>query len=196
MLVFILPDKNADTYFRIKKSCDCRYGVVSQCMQATHIAKNNPQYHSNVCMKFNAKLGGTTNKTLVRGVPNPMSGHFGKPTMVIGCDVSHAAPGATNPSMCAMTMSLDQYASRYAAAVQTNPPRVEMVTTANVESMMTPLFNHWAQNVGKGIFPSHVYYFRDGVSAAQYGSVMKYEVSALKALLYKLAASNKNYKVR
>ena len=70
MLVFILAGKNSEVYSRIKKSCDCRYGVMSQCMQASHVLKNNPQYHSNVCMKFNAKLGGTTNKVaLVSLVP-------------------------------------------------------------------------------------------------------------------------------
>ena len=62
ILVFIMPGKNSEMYSRIKKSCDCRFGVMSQCMQAAHVVKNNPQYHSNVCMKFNAKLGGTTNK--------------------------------------------------------------------------------------------------------------------------------------
>lgn len=195
MLVFILPDKNADTYLRIKKSCDCRYGVVSQCMQGAHIAKNNPQYHSNVSMKFNAKLGGTTNKTLIKGASGPMVGHFGKPTMILGCDVSHAAPGLDLPSTAAMTMSLDMYAARYAAAVSTNPPRVEMLATHTIEKMMSPLFHHWAQNTGKGNYPAHVYYFRDGVSSAQYGNVMKYEVSALKALLSKMNSSNKNYKV-
>lgn len=196
MFVFILPDKTADTYFRIKKSCDCRYGIVSQCMQGAHVQKNNAQYHSNVCMKFNAKLGGTTSKTIVKGAKDPMSGHFTKPTMVIGADVSHAAPGASNPSMAAMTMSIDRYASRYAAACQTNSHRVEMITTHNIDDMMTPLFNHWSQNVGGGRLPAHVYYFRDGVSAAQYGNVMTYEVAALKALLYRLSAANKDYKVR
>ena len=67
MLVFILPGKNTEMYSRIKKSTDCRFGVMSQCMQAVHVAKNNPQYHSNVCMKFNAKLGGTTNKVALVG---------------------------------------------------------------------------------------------------------------------------------
>lgn len=60
MMMFILPTKNADLYNRIKKSTDCRFGVVSQCMLANQVLKNAPQYHSNVCMKFNAKLGGTT----------------------------------------------------------------------------------------------------------------------------------------
>ena len=97
--------------------------------------------------------------------------------------------------MAAMTMSLDSYASRYAAACQTNPHRVEMITSHNIDTMMEPLFNHWAQNVGQGHLPSHVYYFRDGVSAAQYGNVMLYEVAALKALLHRIAESNKEYKV-
>ena len=196
MFVFILPDKNADTYMRIKKSSDCRFGIVSQCMQGVHVHKNNPQYHSNVCMKFNAKLGGTTSKTLMKNAKDPMAGYFSKPTMIIGADVSHAAPGASNPSMAAMTMSLDKYASRYAAACQTNSHRVEMITTHNIDSMMEPLFNHWSQNVGGGRLPSHVYYFRDGVSSAQYGNVMMYEVAALKALLHRLSAANKEYKVR
>ena len=195
ILIFILPDKNADVYMRIKKSCDCRYGVVSQCMQGAHVAKNNAQYHSNVCMKFNAKLGGTTNKTIVKGASTPMSGPFSKPTMIIGCDVSHAAPGSDAPSMVAMTMSLDTYASRYTAAVQTNAARVEQVSTHNIDTMMTPLMNHWAQTIGQGKYPRHVFYYRDGVSAAQYGNVMKYEVAALKALLYRLNATDKNYQV-
>jgi len=195
MLVFILPDKNADSYWRIKKSADCRYGIMSQCMQGAHVSKNNPQYHSNVCMKFNAKLGGTTNKTIVKGTSGPMGSYFDKPTMIIGCDVSHAAPGSLNPSMAALTMSLDQYAARYAAAVQTNGTRVEMLTPANIDGMMSPLMNHWAQTTGQGKYPAHVYYFRDGVSAAQYGNVMKSEVAPLKALLYRLAATDKSYKV-
>lgn len=60
LMFFILPTKNADMYNRIKKSADCRYGVVSQCVNVNHMLKNQPQYHSNVCMKVNAKLGGTT----------------------------------------------------------------------------------------------------------------------------------------
>ena len=60
MMVFMLSGKDAFRYSRIKKSCDCRWGVVSQCMQNAHIKKKQPQYISNVLMKFNAKLGGAT----------------------------------------------------------------------------------------------------------------------------------------
>ena len=34
-LVFILPDKDSVTYGKIKRSGECRYGVVSQCMQVS-----------------------------------------------------------------------------------------------------------------------------------------------------------------
>ena len=62
MMVFLLAGKDSICYERIKKSCDCRYGVVSQCMQNAHVKRGQGQYISNVLMKFNAKLGGTTSK--------------------------------------------------------------------------------------------------------------------------------------
>ena len=60
MLVVVLPNKSADVYHRVKRNCDCRFGVMSQCVQSAHVMKNQPQYSSNVAMKFNCKLGGTT----------------------------------------------------------------------------------------------------------------------------------------
>lgn len=60
MIMVILPNKASDVYHRVKKNCDCRLGVMSQCVQASHVIKNAPQYCSNVLMKFNCKLGGTT----------------------------------------------------------------------------------------------------------------------------------------
>ena len=62
IMVFLLAGKDSICYERIKKSCDCRYGVVSQCMQNAHVKRGQGQYISNVLMKFNAKLGGTTSK--------------------------------------------------------------------------------------------------------------------------------------
>ena len=60
MIMVIMSNKSAEIYNRVKKSCDCRYGVMSQCVQASNVVKNAPQYCSNVLMKFNCKLGGTT----------------------------------------------------------------------------------------------------------------------------------------
>lgn len=59
-LMFVVNDRNIDVYRRIKKSCDVRFGVPSQVVQAKHVMSASPQYISNVCMKVNAKLGGAT----------------------------------------------------------------------------------------------------------------------------------------
>ncbi len=115
--------------------------------------------------------------------------------MVIGADVSHGAPGSQAPSMAAMTVSMDQTASRYAAAVETNGHRVEMIATRNLEDMLRPLFQHWAENVGGGRLPKHIYYFRDGVSEGQYQAVLKAEVADIKRMLYEMAATDPNYDV-
>jgi eukaryotic translation initiation factor 2C len=60
ILLFVLPDRNSFEYERAKKSNEIRYGTFSQMMLVAHIKKAQPQYCSNVCMKLNAKLGGTT----------------------------------------------------------------------------------------------------------------------------------------
>ena len=60
ILIIILPNRSNEVYLRVKRNCDVRFGVMSQCVQATNVMKNAPQYCSNVLMKFNCKLGGTT----------------------------------------------------------------------------------------------------------------------------------------
>lgn len=65
LMFFILRDQTIDYYSQIKSAADCVYGVVSQCVQSSHVMKCNPQYLSNVCMKVNAKLGGTTSQIKV-----------------------------------------------------------------------------------------------------------------------------------
>ena len=55
-----------------------------------------------------------------------------------------------------------------------------MITTANIKSMMLPLFDHWIKTVGGGQGPRHIYYFRDGVSEGQYAHVLEQEVNDMK----------------
>jgi eukaryotic translation initiation factor 2C len=85
--------------------------------------------------------------------------------------------------MAALTMSFDTLACRYAATVQTNGQRVEMITDSNIKSMLVPLFKQWIAKVGGGKGPSHIYYFRDGVSEGQYAHVLNQEVADMKKAL-------------
>ena len=184
MLMVILPNKSAEVYHRVKKNMDCRWGVMSQCVQASHVAKNQPQYCSNVLMKLNCKLGGTT-CTIKAAKP-----FFNVPTMVIGADVTHAAPGGNQASIAALCVSMDQTASRFAAGVQTNGFRVEMIQTKVIEETLRPLIQHWMNTVSKGQLPKHVYYFRDGVSEGQFGPMRKREVADMQRLFETMGGGN------
>jgi eukaryotic translation initiation factor 2C len=185
-------------YERLKKNNECRFAMVSQMLNVTHVQKAAPQYCSNVCMKLNAKLGGTTCKVADKPGTKPF---FQVKTMIIGkssirpvglivtnfilpgADVSHPTPGSPQASMAALTMSMDQLACRYAAGVQTNGYRVEMLTEANIQQLFVGMFGKWIFKVGGGSGPQHIYYFRDGVSEGQFQQVLDQEVAVMKRLL-------------
>lgn len=182
LLLVIVPDKNSFTYLRIKKSCDCRWGVPSQVLQAGHASKAQPQYLSNVLMKVNAKLGGTT----ARAVPKVTEATLRPQTMIIGADVTHPSLGVWAPSMAAISVCMDQYGCRYWGSCEANGERVELINRANIEIMLTPLIREWMSTVGGGRAPDHVYYFRDGVSTGQFAQVLEREVLDMRAIFMEL----------
>ncbi|KAF2263506.1 Piwi-domain-containing protein [Lojkania enalia] len=188
-LMFIVNDRNIEVYRRIKKSCDCRYGIVSQVLQSKHVERNQAQYISNVCMKVNAKLGGATCFTKSTTMPKVAPTHITIPTMVIGADVSHPAPGSGSDaaaSYAAITMSIDATFTRYLAECNTNGNRVEMVTSQNIEQHLGNMAKKWIQRIGRGHPPKRVLYIRDGVSEGQYAAVLAEEVRDMKECFQKL----------
>lgn len=189
ILLFILPKDSSDVYLRIKNTCDCQLGVYSQCVQAKNAFKAfkeplEPRHYGffcNLLMKFNAKLGGATNGIVL----SRLEDHFLGRTMIIGADVSHPAPGSQAPSYAATTVSMDSTATRYAAAVQTNGFRKEIISDRNITNCLTPLITRWKElnkYLGQEHLPEHVYYFRDGVSEDQFKILLDTEVASLKRL--------------
>jgi eukaryotic translation initiation factor 2C len=176
MIFFILPTKNSLVYERIKKNMDCRFAVVSQCMQVLHVKKNQPQYCSNIAMKVNSKLGGVTCR--IAGPSANAPPFFSGPTMMIGLDVSHASPGSSQPSMAAMTVSMDKFATRYAAQCETNGWRQEILSPPTLHEMFPRILLIWTKV--NGCTPKHVYFFRDGVSEGQFQHVMDRELKEFK----------------
>jgi eukaryotic translation initiation factor 2C len=51
LIFIVVRAKNSPHYERVKKSADCRFGVLSQVIQSSAVVNNNGQYHSNVAMK-------------------------------------------------------------------------------------------------------------------------------------------------
>lgn len=180
LLVFIVSDRDSDTYNWIKRSCDCRFGVASQVMQYSQVVKGNPQYYSNVLMKVNAKLHGST----ARAVGQKTGGGAPKvPTMIIGADVTHASPGSVSSSIAAMTMSMDRSSVKYAAFCEKNGARVELIT--NIKLMLREPFRNWvnSKTAGAGKLPSNIIYFRDGVGESQYHQVLEQEIKVLRQMI-------------
>ncbi|KAK2609134.1 Protein argonaute [Conoideocrella luteorostrata] len=185
LLFVVVQHKNSPHYERLKKSADCRFGILSQVVNSSAVVSNNGQYHSNVCLKVNAKLGGATARTMP---PWKSQTYFPKdrPTMVIGADISHGAPGGNSPSTAAMTMSVDRDANRYAAMVESNGYRVEMLTPANIHLMFNQLTQYWKAGHENG-FPKHIIYFRDGVGEGQFAHVIDQEVREMRNWLQQKA---------
>jgi eukaryotic translation initiation factor 2C len=181
LIFIVLRSKGIGSYERIKKNADCRWGVLTQCVLGKHVVANQNQYHSNVCMKVNAKLGGTTSRIPGPNPNQPVSPFFRVPTMMIGVDVSHASPGSLVASVASMTMSMDPNAARYAATAETNGFRVEVLSQANIRGFFDILLPIWMSNIKQP--PQHLYYFRDGVSEGQFAHVLEFEVKGMKAAL-------------
>lgn len=179
LLFIVVGFKNSPHYERLKKSADCRYGILTQVVQRNHVQTNQAQYHSNVAMKVNAKLGGSTSRT-----DPPWKGagqtYFpsNRPTMMVGVDVSHAAPGANMASVAAMTMNCDADANRFVARCETNGYRVEMISPTNMHNMFGQLVQHWKVNHSGP--PAHLIYLRDGVSEGQFSQVMDVEIAEIR----------------
>lgn len=112
---------------------------------------------------------------------------FKVPTMIIGADVSHPAPGTSMASIAAVSVSMDRNAARYLAGVQTNGFRVEMITPSNLEQLLKPLIQNFMSTVNNGNLPKHVYYFRDGVSEGQFRALLSNEVADIKRIFEQLA---------
>ncbi|KAJ5601659.1 hypothetical protein N7510_011193 [Penicillium lagena] len=181
LLVIIVPNKDSFVYLRIKKSCDCRFGVPSQVLQAGHCINNRPQYISNVLMKVNAKLGGTTARAQSRLQDTTLRPH----SMIVGADVTHPMIGVWTPSLAAMTVSADQFGSRYMGACECNGDRVEIIHEGNVTFLLEPLIREWVTTVGQGRPPKNIYYFRDGVSQSEFSKVLE-EAKHIKLVIAKV----------
>lgn len=177
LLVIIVPDKNSFSYMRIKKSCDCRWGVPSQVLQSRHCMDNKPQYISNVLMKVNAKLGGVTN----RAIPKTPISTLRPQSIIIGADVTHPMLGVWTPSLAAMCISNDPQGISYMGGCQSNGDLKEIIKPENIREILLPLMMEWNATLGKGGKPAkQIYYFRDGVSESEYNEILHKEVAAIK----------------
>jgi eukaryotic translation initiation factor 2C len=142
-----------------------------------------PHYLANVCLKINVKLGG------MNTVPEPRSVSFltdpQNPTMVMGCDTMHPAPGSEGrPSFASLVANVDSEGAKYIATSSVQEGRVEMVE--NLKSMTELMINKFIDyrtHVEKrqtNRAPKRILFFRDGVSEGQFKQVLEQELPLIK----------------
>eukprot|EP00190_Bangiopsis_sp_CCMP1999_P001622 CAMPEP_0198727390 /NCGR_PEP_ID=MMETSP1475-20131203/4137_1 /TAXON_ID= ORGANISM="Unidentified sp., Strain CCMP1999" /NCGR_SAMPLE_ID=MMETSP1475 /ASSEMBLY_ACC=CAM_ASM_001111 /LENGTH=854 /DNA_ID=CAMNT_0044489425 /DNA_START=87 /DNA_END=2651 /DNA_ORIENTATION=+ len=171
---------NQDSYLynTIKRTSDCVLGIPSQCALVKQVCKNDIQYCSNLCLKINAKLGGKNafaEPFRDRELNHPFEA---APFMVIGADVTHPSPGATNqPSIAAMVGSVDRQMNRFSNSIRNQGGRKEIIEDIRV--MFTELVREF-QNANKGLRPQRIIIYRDGVSEGQFQQVLDWELWELR----------------
>lgn len=171
LIVCILPNRGPQLYGEIKRITDTVIGVPSQCLQSKFIADAKKQYCANIALKVNVKLGGS-NHTLNNGEIPFVSD---RPTIVFGIDVSHPFPGSNEPSVAAVTASMDSMATRFVSTIRLQA-RTEIVS--DLSNVIAELLRKFYQKTG--MKPQRMIFYRDGVSDSQFQQVVTKEVSAIR----------------
>lgn len=177
MIVCVMAAKH-NGYKYLKWVSEIKIGVVTQCCLSSLANKGQDQYLANLCIKINAKLGGS-NMELTGRLPN-----FGGEdnVMFIGADVNHpAARNVTSPSIAAVVATVNwPAANRYAARVCPQDHRTEKIL--NFGSMCADLLN--AYTLLNSVKPNRIVVFRDGVSEGQFDMVLNEELVDLMKAIY------------
>ncbi|CAG8640305.1 9527_t:CDS:10, partial [Ambispora leptoticha] len=174
LILCILPNTGVPLYAEIKRVSDTVIGVATQCIQQRHMMQAKKAYCANVCLKMNVKLGGMNSFLLPEHIPFIAE----RPTILMGADVTHPAPGDTvRPSIAALCASMDAKASRYAAAIRVQTGREEII--ADLINMVKDLLKTFYQTCGRK--PDRILFYRDGVSEGQFQKILTDEIMAIRA---------------
>uniref|UniRef100_A0A915PZK5 Piwi domain-containing protein n=1 Tax=Setaria digitata TaxID=48799 RepID=A0A915PZK5_9BILA len=188
LMVFIVAEKNDDTYGQIKMVCDKKEGVASQVIRAETFLKmhGNPEINAvshNICLKINTKLDGINNEVARSQLYWKKFTDKEAPTLFIGVDVIHPPSGdQSSPSIVAIVGSLNINGTRYAASLKIQKPGLELITHS-VEAFRTRIMNFEMQ---AGCKPQHIVVLRDGVSDSQFMDVINEELLCLKTAIHQL----------
>lgn len=186
LILVILPNEEPRIYKRLKLRGDVTYGIHTICVQASKFLPAKMQYHANVAMKFNLKLGGS-NHTLT---PENMGMIAEGKTMVVGIDVTHPSPGSNSnaPSVAGMVASTSKTLTQWPSIIRLQrEAKVEMVD--DLEDMLMTRLQYW-HRVNKA-YPENILVYRDGVSEGQYGLVLSDEIPRLRSACAKLYPGKK-----
>ncbi|KAH8999090.1 argonaute-like protein [Lactarius akahatsu] len=181
LIVVVLPEGGNDIYTAVKHFGDVATGVVTQCMKSSKCFRAKPQYYANITLKLNVKLGGVN--SVLESPDIPFLTDSANPTIVMGADVIHPAPGSGDrPSFTSLVGSIDTSAVRYVSTMEVQTSRQEIIDA--MESMSTYVLTQYKTNTGK--YPKRILFYRDGVSEGQFATVIQDELPLIRSACKKL----------
>ncbi|KNZ81482.1 Protein argonaute-2 [Termitomyces sp. J132] len=174
LIVVILPEGGNDIYTSVKHFGDVTVGVATQCLKSLKCFRAKPQYYANVSLKINVKLGG------INTVPDPSSVSVltdpSNPTIVMGADVIHPAPGSDGrPSFTALVANVDSDTAKYIACSRVQTSRQEMIDDLeDMSKYALGKYIGYRAHVERKPSPNpkRIIFYRDGVSEGQFKQVL------------------------
>ena len=186
LIIFLFPGRGStDEYYEeVKHFGDVVYGIRTQCVKSNNAKKADMQTMANICLKINAKLGGTTS-VIDKGIRSPI---LKRPIIIFGAHVTHPSPrDVTMPSTAAVVASMDSHPNLYSAEVRVQKHRLEII--AELKEMVKILLKRFRENTKAS--PEKIIFYRDGVSEGQFRDVLIYELQAFQQACRELHPSYK-----
>lgn len=180
-ILFMMDKRDAALYGMLKLVCDLEEGVSCQAiLEKTFrsMRRSNPETNStahNLALKMNAKLGGINNKVHRNYAVWAKFTDKAEPTMFVGVDVTHPAPGRTGASIASVVTSVDLEATRYEVSIKVQPPGSERVV--RLGDVMRERLVSYFESTGER--PKHLVVYRDGISESEFSSTLREEISSL-----------------
>ncbi|KAI0267569.1 Piwi domain-containing protein [Russula aff. rugulosa BPL654] len=179
LIVAVLPEGGGDIYSSVKNFGDVMAGIPTQCMKASKCFNARPQYYANITLKVNMKLGGVNVIPDRRDVPwltDPAN-----PTIIMGGDMSHPPPGSRRgpggyPSYTSLVGSINSTGTKYVSTMGVQDSLHELIE--DLENMCIHVFTQFREAMGK--LPKRILFYRDGVSEAEFGTVIQDELKFIR----------------
>ncbi|KAG8903969.1 hypothetical protein FRB99_002448 [Tulasnella sp. 403] len=185
LVICVLPHPAPELRTAIKRFGDFTVGVATQIVVGSKVKNKSPnqinQYCNNLALKINAKLGGVNCAPGKGAIPFIERA----PTIIMGADVSHPAPGGGGPSTSALVSSLERQCSLYYAQARVQESRVEVIQ--DLKGMVKEALEGYKRynttnQQGRDVYPpppQQVLFYRDGVSEGQFPAILQEEVTAV-----------------
>lgn len=192
----ILESEAAGARAAIKNWGDVQRGVLTQCVRVSklHFRGENQasQYYNNVALKINARLSGENSRVQGSRAYDFLTEDKTRPTMILGADVSHPAPGVQKPSVTSLVYNHDRFATKYTTITKLQDPRHEVIIELK-EMMRTAILDF----MGKADRPVvNIVFYRDGVSEGEYERIREAEIGAINEAIHEIWTTGKNFKDR